>query len=88
MKKGIAKGGDHETVPARQFMLLFYLVKFLPDSLSGYILRKKLYRFLPKLSPMTLCILERIFNRAKYDLNVSRTKARYFYFILCRIFCP
>lgn len=80
---GIARGGDNISNYSKKFMVLFYLFHFLPHKCRVYILKKGLYKFFPShFSPSTLYILGRIFNHAKYDLNISRTIKRYVYFIL------
>lgn len=84
---GIARGGDHINNYAKKFMLFFYILRFIPYSWRLFIIRKKLYRFLPShFSTIILYILGRIYNRARYDLNISRTIKRYGYSIFQKIF--
>ncbi|MDD5236789.1 MAG: hypothetical protein PHU91_03920 [Candidatus Omnitrophica bacterium] len=79
---GIVRGGDHNSKIARKFSLLFCFFHALPAKWRRYILNKRLYRFLPSFfSPVSLYIMERVFNHSKYDLNISRTISRYAYFV-------
>lgn len=85
---GIVRGGDCITNYSKKFMLLFYLFRFLTPRGRLFIIRKRVYRLFPSFSAtIILYILSRIYNRAKYDLNISRTAKRYTYFIV-RKFMP
>lgn len=83
---GITKIGEHKALYAKKIMLLFYVSKFLPRFILDFILDKRLYRSLPGFDPIFLCIIDRVFNRAKIDINTTRTVKRYVYFISKKIF--
>ncbi len=78
---GIARGGDTYKAEFSRFQLFLNLLRFLPKQMSDFILKKKIYRFFPRLRPMFITVFFRIFNRAKYDFYTSFTFRRYFYFM-------
>lgn len=82
---GIARGGDTYKAEFSRFQLFLNLLQFLPKSLCNFMLKKRLYRLLPKLRPIFITVFFRIFNRAKYDLYTSQTFRRYLYFMRGRM---
>lgn len=88
IEEGKVIGGTHGaggnlTGYSRKFILLLNLFQFLPRPLRKLILRNKLYRILPsRYSPVILYVVARALNRARYDVNISRTLKRYTYFMM------
>lgn len=82
---GIARGGDTYKAEFSRFQLFLNLLQFLPKSLCNFILKKRIYRFFPRIRPIFITVFFRIFNRAKFDLYTSATFRRYFYFIRERL---
>jgi len=83
--RGIARGGDTYNPEFARFQLLLNLFHFIPSWLRSFLLKNRLYRFLPALNPIFITILFRLFNRAKFDLYVSTTFRRYVYFIAAKL---
>lgn len=83
---GIAKGGDTYRPKYVCLQLLMNLFHFIPQFWRRVLLRKKIYKFFPKVNPVFIGIFFRLFNKAKFDLYTSRTFRRYVFFILDKIF--
>lgn len=79
--RGIARGGDTYKPGFSKFQLLMNLFHFMPRYLCNFILRKKIYKALPKSSPIFITAFFRLFNKARFDLYTSMTFRRYLYFI-------
>lgn len=69
---------------ANQFILLLNIFPFLSKKLRLFVLKHKLYRFLPGLSGIALLIIFKMFNNPRHDFNTMRTLKRYWYFGLKR----
>lgn len=71
---------------ADKFAFLLNIYPFLSGKIRLFILKHRLYRFLPKISGVLLLIIIKIFNHPRYDFNTLRTIKRYLYFTLKKIF--
>jgi hypothetical protein len=77
---GIARGGDTYSKAFSKFQLLLNLFHYMPKSLCNFILKNKIYDYLPSLRPMFVTVFFRLFNRSKYDLYMSTTLKSYLHF--------
>ncbi|MBM3250083.1 MAG: B12-binding domain-containing radical SAM protein [Candidatus Omnitrophica bacterium] len=83
---GIVRGKGKPSKESKRFMALFYLFHFLPYKMRKWILESRAHRYLPAFfPPIALYIASRLFNRAKFDVNIERTIKRYAYFASRRI---
>jgi radical SAM superfamily enzyme YgiQ (UPF0313 family) len=78
--RGIAAGGDTYKKEFSRFQFLFNIFFFCPYKVRKFFLKIKLYKFLPAIKPEFNIIIFRLFNRAKFDLQFSRTLERYRFF--------
>ncbi len=81
---GLFKKREHITSKSysMQLMLLLYIFPFLPRKLRTFLFKKKIYRFFPQVSSLSLMIIAKILNHPKFDFNTIRTVRRYIYFCI------